>query len=110
MLHSRSIMYEGPSESLLRLCERFAWTCHLCGGKVPREFHPEAPMSPTRDHIIPKARIRRKRPADKVLSKNIRLAHRYCNNKRGVQGPNRPREMFAALEMEQMRFEQGSIG
>lgn len=90
------------SPQLRNLCERFDWTCALCGGKVPdeRPFDDRSPKCPTRDHIIPRQVIRqnRKRFSNRTLEEgNIRLTHRYCNNKRAQKKQVFP-EMFVSLE------------
>jgi hypothetical protein len=65
---------------LVRLWTRFDGRCHLCGGRVP---HPILELdavdddnAPTADHAKPRAEGGRR-------GKNLRLAHRWCNSRRG---------------------------
>jgi hypothetical protein len=72
---------EGVSNTrLVKLWKRFGGRCHLCGGHVP---HPileldavDPDNAPTADHAKPRVDGGRG-------GKNLRLAHRWCNNRRG---------------------------
>lgn len=42
-----------------------------------------APDAPSRDHVIPRVRLKKMLPSSKLLETNIKLAHRWCNSHRG---------------------------
>lgn len=73
-----------PQASLriLRLCERDSWICWICGGEITLPIDPEAPNAPSRDHVVPRSRMKKLRRPNKELPNNIRLAHRWCNSHR----------------------------
>ena len=65
---------------LVKLWRRFGGRCHLCGGRVP---HPILDLdtldddnAPSADHATPQAE-------GGGCGKNLRLAHRWCNVRRG---------------------------
>src|SRR5262249_41696267 len=65
---------------LVKLWKRFGGRCDLCGGRVP---HPILELdrvtednAPTADHAKPRAH-------GGGSGKNLRLAHRWCNNRKG---------------------------
>ncbi len=71
---------------LLKLWKRSGGRCHLCGGHVP---HPVLELesvdednAPTADHATPKIEGGK-------CGKNLRLAHRWCNSRRGRRPLNR---------------------
>ena len=71
---------------LVKLWKRFGGRCHLCGGRVP---HPileldrvDEDNAPTADHAKPRAE-------GGGCGKNLRLAHRWCNNRKGRLPLNR---------------------
>lgn len=66
----------GPHE----LGERDGWRCHLCRKRVDPGLRSPHPMSASADHLIPISDGGDDEPA------NLALAHRYCNEKRGVGG------------------------
>lgn len=59
--------------SLLALCERSGWKCHLCQGPVPVGVSKPHPLAPTRDHILPASQ------GGRGNIQNIALAHYVCN-------------------------------
>jgi hypothetical protein len=73
-----------PSKAFrLAIYERDSWTCQLCGDPVDRSATPSTRLAPSLDHIecqswalIPDH-----------SAKNLRLAHRRCNSKRGNRVP-----------------------
>ena len=63
---------------LARLWERDGGKCHLCGKNVPmRTRRQDNPLAPSRDHITPQ------KHGGKDSPDNLRLAHAYCNSRRG---------------------------
>ena len=54
-------------------------TCHLCGGPVNKRLTHGLPGSPEVDELIPVAH-----GGDPLKRTNCRLAHRWCNRKRGT--------------------------
>lgn len=64
---------------MISLCERDNWTCWICGGLVDIGWEEGSPSAPSRDHVIPRAHL--KKMAQEVPD-NIKLAHRYCNSER----------------------------
>jgi hypothetical protein len=71
---------------LVRLWKRFGGRCDLCGGRVP---HPILELdrvngdnAPTADHAKPRSQ-------GGGCGKNLRLAHRWCNNRKGRLPLNR---------------------
>lgn len=77
----RGVAYEffRPAE----IYERDGWHCWLCGRVVPRELRAPHPLSATLDHVVP---IARRGPHTRA---NVRLAHRICNTRRGIQAVRR---------------------
>jgi 5-methylcytosine-specific restriction endonuclease McrA len=74
---------------LKELGERDNWHCHICGGHVrPELMGKERNGAPTRDHIIPQARGGANTPD------NLRLAHRVCNQRRGMKNAKRYGQKF----------------
>lgn len=70
-------MARGRRFTLRDVAVRDGWTCHLCGGDVPqRQFNFE-PDDPTMDHLLPRSH------GGYHELENVRLAHFYCNSKRG---------------------------
>jgi hypothetical protein len=70
---------------LVALWKRFGGRCHLCGGHVP---HPILELetvnkdnAPTADHAKPRAEGGK-------CGMNLRLAHNWCNSRRGRQPLN----------------------
>lgn len=76
------------SLKILRLCHRDNWTCWICRGKITLPIDLESPAAPSRDHVIPRSRLKKMpRLADDAEyhdenRRNIRLAHRWCNSHR----------------------------
>lgn len=71
---------------LVKLWTRAGGLCHLCGGRVP---HPileldsvDKDNAPTADHAKP-------RVEGGGCGPNLRLAHRWCNNRKGRLPLNR---------------------
>lgn len=64
------------SASITALGERDNWTCTLCGDPVDRNLQWPAPMSKSRDHIVPKSM------GGTLERSNLRLAHLGCNSSR----------------------------
>ena len=65
---------------LVKLWERFGGRCHLCGGRVP---HPilelnavDKDNAPTADHAMPRIQ-------GGGCGENLRLAHHWCNSRKG---------------------------
>ena len=58
----------------LKVYERDAWTCQLCGEKTSREYNHDDPWSPTLDHIVPLAR------GGAHTVGNAQIAHAICNS------------------------------
>ena len=56
--------------------------CWLCGDKVDTSLPPRTPSSPEVDEILPVSL-----GGDPIDRKNVRLAHRLCNQKRGNKLP-----------------------
>jgi hypothetical protein len=85
-------MSNKPQASLriLRLCERDNWICWICGGNITLPIDPVAPNAPSRDHVVPKSRLKKMKLPSKMKDRdfhdfngaNIRLAHRWCNSHR----------------------------
>lgn len=81
-------------------------------------LHPQAPMSPSKDHVIPRKRIRKRLKkgsiSEKELAGNTRPAHRWCNSHRQHFMPeNLPSGYFDGLEEAQddfMRERLGAVG
>lgn len=42
-----------------------------------------APNAPSRDHVVPRSRLKNMVVTEAFLGSNIRLAHRFCNSHRG---------------------------
>lgn len=59
--------------------ERDNWTCWLCGDPVDPSLDTQHPMSPTLDHVYPRAL------GGGRTQTNLRLAHRVCNSVKGVR-------------------------
>lgn len=59
--------------------ERDGWVCQLCMTAVDRNLHPNNLMGPTLDHIVCQSWSQ----APDHSPKNLRLAHRSCNSRRG---------------------------
>lgn len=61
---------------LRKLCERWGWTCHICGWPIPHEWEEHAPNAPSADHLVPQLK-------GGTRTGNILPAHQYCNSRRG---------------------------
>jgi hypothetical protein len=65
---------------LVRAWRRQGGLCHICGGRVPHPLFDlelvTAENAPTCDHARPRA-------DGGGRGKNLRLAHRFCNSRRG---------------------------
>lgn len=59
--------------------ERDDWICQLCGDRVDRDTHWNAPLAPSLDHIAPQSLGGSDEP------ENLRTAHRVCNTLRGAR-------------------------
>jgi hypothetical protein len=80
---------------LAKLWRKFDGRCHLCGGHVP---HPILELdqvtddnAPTADHVTP--RVDGGGPG-----KNLKLAHRWCNGRRGRRPAHRPLKRVIRVE------------
>lgn len=69
---TRSKRLKVPMEYLLRIAARDRWTCHVCELGFKRNDPWEL------DHDTPIAR------GGTNLMGNLRLAHRSCNNEKGI--------------------------
>lgn len=84
----------------MNLCEQEGWICYLCGGEIPRNYILQSPMAPSQDHVIPRWQLKMEPRTQKFLmSGNIRLAHRHCNNEKDNRQP-------FTLEEAQRKFEE----
>lgn len=65
----------GQRIDLRALYARDGGTYHLCGFwmDAPGVLHPNAPLAPTRDHLLPP------KSPNRAKAENVRLAHRLCN-------------------------------
>jgi hypothetical protein len=61
--------------------EAAQWRCWLCDEPVDPEMSVNDPRGPSLDHVITKARSRKKGAVDE------RLAHRDCNTRKGAVTP-----------------------
>jgi 5-methylcytosine-specific restriction endonuclease McrA len=73
------------SKKLLKLCKRENWTCYLCELPVPINAANQSPMAASRDHVIPRARLRKRTYDQSELRNNLRLAHSWCNGQKGCR-------------------------
>jgi hypothetical protein len=71
---------------LVKLWRRFGGRCHLCGGRVP---HPILELDRVDGHNAPTADHAKPRAEGGGCGKNLRLAHRWCNGRRGRRPLNR---------------------
>jgi 5-methylcytosine-specific restriction endonuclease McrA len=60
---------------LYRIGDRDGWVCHLCGCRVRPKGR--GYLAPTIDHLVPRSL------GGGGYDTNLRLAHRYCNSRRG---------------------------
>lgn len=65
---------------LVKLWRRFGGRCHLCGFRVP---HPILDLDALDDDNAPTADHAKPRAEGGGCGKNLRLAHRWCNVRRG---------------------------
>jgi 5-methylcytosine-specific restriction endonuclease McrA len=69
-----------PMRSVFGIVQRDGNKCHICG--LPCDFRTvdkKLAITATRDHITPKSK------GGKAHLSNLKLAHSYCNAKRGDQ-------------------------
>ena len=66
-------------ELLMKIYKRDGGICGICGKQVDYYISSPDPLSPTMDHIRPIAR------GGKHSEKNLQLAHRRCNSKKGAK-------------------------
>ena len=71
---------------LVKLWKRFGGRCHLCGGRVP---HPVLELDQVNEDNAPTADHAKPRVEGGGCGKNLRLAHRWCNNRKGHLPLNR---------------------
>jgi hypothetical protein len=71
---------------LVKLWEQFGGRCHLCGGRVP---HPILELDAVDEDNAPTADHAKLRAEGGGGGQNLRLAHRWCNNRRGRRPLNR---------------------
>ena len=60
--------------------ERDGWICQLCDEPVDQTLDPNHAWSATLDHIVPQSVS----PELRTDPSNLRLAHRWCNARRGA--------------------------
>jgi hypothetical protein len=71
---------------LVKLWKRFGGRCDLCGGRVP---HPILELDRVNEDNAPTADHAKARVEGGGCGKNLRLAHRWCNNRKGRLPLNR---------------------
>ena len=71
-----------------KVFDRDGWVCQICFKRVLKNKKAPHPQSPTLDHIIPMSR-----PGGDHVYANVRLAHFWCNSKRGV-GDDSPAQLL----------------
>lgn len=64
-----------------RIAERDGWWCWLCGGEIDPAAPATSPLRATVDHLVPRSR------GGSSETRNLRLAHRRCNVRRGNHLP-----------------------
>ena len=74
------------------------------------EYIEGSPSAATRDHVVPRSRFRKKgfRLTGLDLEKNIRLAHKYCNNHRSnrVHNAKEAEKYVTGLKEAQEKFDE----
>jgi hypothetical protein len=65
--------------SVRMMIKRDGAMCRICGGVIDVTFRAPHPMTPSIDHILPRARGGTNDPA------NLQLAHLYCNISKGAR-------------------------
>lgn len=70
-----------PIFTLREVAERDGWRCHLCGRAVVDRPWSGRPLDATLDHLVPVS------DGGAHTMDNVALAHRRCNQRRGVTGP-----------------------
>lgn len=76
----RGAQVAGGTLTLPELGARDGWRCHLCRKPVDSGRCGNDPLAPTFDHLIPIV------DGGTDAPENLRLAHRYCNVRRGAGG------------------------
>ena len=71
---------------LVKLWKRFGGRCDLCGGRVP---HPILELDRVNEDNAPTADHAKPQVEGGKGGKNLRLAHRWCNNRKGRLPLNR---------------------
>lgn len=69
-----------PGVSVHTIGDRDKWICHICGKSVNPKDH--GAFAPTRDHLIPRSK------GGSNIARNLKLAHRSCNEMRGTDPLN----------------------
>jgi hypothetical protein len=82
---SRSGRFTVSDEFRLTIYERDDWVCQLCFEPVERGLPSSHAWSATLDHIVCQSWTE----APDHSAANLRLAHRWCNSKRGNEGFHR---------------------
>lgn len=82
------------NRGLLGLWDQDDGVCHLCEERVEIELPREHPGAASADHVRPKS-VGGQRPG------NLRLAHRWCNSRRGSDGLESGGPAFYAAGLEQ---------
>lgn len=67
----------GQSVKRQAILDRDGWSCHLCGGAIPKDAAVPHDLAATLDHIIPLARGGLHDPS------NVAAAHFICNVRKG---------------------------
>lgn len=67
-------------EERMRVYERDAWTCAICGRSVRKDWDPDGWRGPSLDHIVPRSQ------GGSDDAANLRLVHFMCNSLRGDGG------------------------
>jgi 5-methylcytosine-specific restriction endonuclease McrA len=71
-------IYWIDADSRQAIYDRDGWICQLCFESVDRALSPNDKYAATLDHIEPRLF------GGTDEAENLRLAHRYCNSKRGA--------------------------
>lgn len=91
LLHAQAKPFEPPLRSTPyqpislavrnRIGQKARWRCWLCGGTVDPRLRFSEPLGATMDHVRPRS------AAGANDFDNLRLAHKFCNERRGSRSP-----------------------
>lgn len=79
--------------------------CWLCHQSVPINYDEQSPISPSRDHVVPKSKLKRRNAPQGDFANNKKLAHKWCNEHRGNKSPKEPEHYVEGLIDAQLEYE-----